>query len=76
MQAPIDARTCVPFDQTDEPLAPVPWLAIAAALHVILLVIAWFVLPHAPHQPLQRAIIASLNRSARAAGAVAASRDR
>ena len=43
----------VPAGSTGEDLtalASVPWVAIALAVHVILLVIAWFILPTAPER--------------------------
>jgi hypothetical protein len=46
-------------DQNLDNLAPVPWVAIALAIHVILLVIAWFVLPRQAPQADTLVLIAS-----------------
>ncbi len=41
------------------PLASVPWVAVALAVHVLLLVIAWFIIPYVPMNKAVEVITAS-----------------
>lgn len=52
----------VPQAEELRPVASIPWVAIAAAVHVIVLVIAWFIIPRMPLMEPQRTIEAAVEQ--------------
>jgi len=61
----LDAQTDAASQQEDlRPVASIPWVAIALALHMIVLVVAWFIMPHVAPPVTPRVLDASTEQIA------------